>query len=113
MTVASKKVRKREYVSRSESISCHDTAKVPHKLQNKSGNSPTYDITRVCSSTSAIQYKNGRSCQENGTSVKGKKVSDNIRQCNYDLYFKTVMIKHAEQTTVKQQENIVSPKANV
>jgi hypothetical protein len=29
------------------------------------------------------------------------------------LYFKTVMIKHAEQTTVKQQENIVSPKANV
>lgn len=95
MTVTSKKLEKNKYVSISESIAMI-LSKVPERLQNKSGNSATYDITRVCSNKSAIQYKNGRSYQENHTSVKGNKVSENIRQCNDDLYFKTVMIKYGE-----------------
>jgi hypothetical protein len=32
---------------------------------------------------------------------------------NHDLYLKIVVVKHAEQTALKQQENAVSPGAYI
>jgi hypothetical protein len=46
--------------------------------------------------------KNGKSWCEREQCVKKYQVPQ------YVLYFKTVVLKHAEQTTVKQQENSVS-----
>jgi hypothetical protein len=48
-----------------------------------------------------------------GSIVKVDNVSKSIRHCSYDLHFKTVVIKHAEQTTVNQQQNTVSPEADI
>jgi hypothetical protein len=49
--------------------------------------------------------KNGKSCQERSSGVKGNNVSKIIRCHSYVLYFKTVVIKHTEQTTKKQKKN--------
>jgi hypothetical protein len=51
--------------------------------------------------------------QEVCISVKGNNVSISIKESNYDLYFRSGMIIHGEKTTVKQQENTSSLKANV
>jgi hypothetical protein len=45
-------------------------------------------------------------------SVKENNASKNLRSCSYGSHFKVVVIKHAKQTTVKQQENTVSAMAN-
>jgi hypothetical protein len=51
--------------------------------------------------------------KERTISVRGNNTSRSIRRCNYGLYFQTIVIKCAKQTTVKWQENTASPKANV
>jgi hypothetical protein len=46
--------------------------------------------------------------EKRGTSVKGSISKD--MGCSYNVNFKTVVIKHVEQTTVKQQESTLSPR---
>jgi hypothetical protein len=41
------------------------------------------------------------------------KMLGHVKKKNTSMEGKTMMIKFAEQTTVKQQENTVSPKANI
>jgi CRISPR/Cas system-associated protein endoribonuclease Cas2 len=48
-----------------------------------------------------ISLKNGSLCQENKYWVKRSNVSGSIRCHRCGLYFKAMVIKHAEQTTVK------------
>jgi hypothetical protein len=36
--------------------------------------------------------------KKRGTSAKGNNMTKSIRHCSYDLYFKIMVIKHAEQT---------------
>jgi hypothetical protein len=40
-------------------------------------------------------------------------VSESIRHCGNGSYVKAVLIKHAKQTTVKWEENVASPEANI
>jgi hypothetical protein len=46
-------------------------------------------------------------------SVKGNNVSESFEHCGNGLYFKTLVLKHVKQKTVKLQENIASPEANI
>jgi hypothetical protein len=40
-------------------------------------------------------------------------VSKRIRHHSFDSYFKTVVIKHADQITAKQKENTASSMSNI
>jgi hypothetical protein len=51
--------------------------------------------------------------KKRSSSAKVNNVSKGIMLSSYGLYFKVIVIKHAKQTTVKQQENIVSSQADI
>lgn len=61
---------------------------------------------------SVAEHKNGRTYEKSIINVKGNNVPKKFRSCTYGSHFRAVVIKHAKQTTVKQQKNTVHAKAN-
>jgi hypothetical protein len=51
-------------------------------------------------------------CNEKSTCVKENNELKRSMHNSYDFYFKTVVIKNAEQTTLKWHKKIVSPETN-
>jgi hypothetical protein len=86
--------------------------KASPKLQNKSNDSHIYDIVRFCDNTS-VTVKMAGPIMERSSSVKGNNVSKSNGCHSNGTCFKTMVIKHAEQTNVIQQANIASPMTNI
>jgi hypothetical protein len=86
--------------------------KAPPKLQHKSSDSLTYDIMRFCDNTS-VTVKMAGPIMKRTSSVKGNNVSKSNGCHSYGTCFKTMVIKHAEQTNVIQQADIASSMTNI
>jgi hypothetical protein len=96
LTVASKRDK---CISWLEVTSCYE---VLQKLENKSDNSPIYDIIRFCVKAHIPHHGNDDNVRKRSTTAKGNNVSESI-MCHSYVYFKIKVVKHAEETTVQQQ----------
>jgi hypothetical protein len=82
-------------VCRSEATRCHEVAQST-KLGGKSCNSPIY-VRRFQVTPTIKMADHGK---RRGSRVNGNKMFKNIRHHSYDLYFKIMMIEHAEQINI-------------
>jgi hypothetical protein len=72
-------------------------SEVPSKLENKTGNSLSYDITRFCANKVPPIIKIADHVKKRGTSVKGN-MPKSISNHSYESPFKIMVITHAEKT---------------
>jgi hypothetical protein len=63
-------------------------------------------------SNASVPHQEWQIMSKRGSNAKGNR-SKSIGCCSYDLHFKIVVIMHKLQTTVKQQESVLSPEAKV